>query len=149
MSISLNDQTLRHPCLCGLVVSLLNLISTLKGIPQSQCHIYYIYRPQTKFAKVMFLHVSVIQSIEGYPSMPCKVVSQHALQVSRGVSMPTPEGGVSRPTPRGRVSRPTPGGVCVPACTEADPTCGWLLPRVVQILLERILVEKSFPNIAK
>ena len=89
----------------------------------------------------MFLHVSVIlltaclAGLQGwgwvvsqhalqvsrggggwYPSMPCRsggVVSQHALQVSR----PTPKGevegsglGVSRPTPRG-VSRPIPRGV--------------------------------------
>ena len=75
----------------------------------------YIYRPQTKFAKVMFLHVSVIL----FTGMG--LVSQHVLQVSR----PTPRGkvegsglgglqahtkgeiegsglgGVSRPTPRG------------------------------------------------
>ena len=39
------------------------------------------YRPQTKFAKVMFLHESVILFTEG-------MVSQHALHVSR----PTPKG---------------------------------------------------------
>ena len=50
----------------------------------------YYYRPQTKFAKVMFLHVSVILSTGG------------------GVSRPIPgggcgvwPGGVSRPIPRG------------------------------------------------
>ena len=26
---------------------------------------YHFYRPQTKFAKVMFLHVSVIHSVHG------------------------------------------------------------------------------------
>ena len=69
------------------------------------------YCPQTKFAKVMFLHVSLSHSVHGG-------VSQHALQVW-GVSRPTAGGEVSRPTPGG-VSRPTPGGVCIPACTEAD-----------------------------
>ena len=82
----------------------------------------------------MFLHVSVILFTRGV------VVSQHALQVSRGWGsgilaclaggIPgclTGVRGVSRPTPRGSqgphpegVSRPTPGG-CIQACTEADP----------------------------
>ena len=72
------------------------------------------YRPQTKFVKVMFLQVSLILSTAGwYPSMPCSA-------------------GVSRPTPReevegsgGGVSRPTPEGMCIPACTEADPYPLW------------------------
>ena len=99
-----------------------------------QLIINYNYRPQRSWGKVMFLHVSVILFTRGV------VVSQHALQVSRGwgsgilaclaggipgclagvrgVSRPTPRG-VSRSTPEG-VSRPTPGG-CIQACTEADP----------------------------
>ena len=93
------------------------------------------YRPQTKFAKVMFLHVSVILSGGGGAAIPACIaggipalqqvsrgVSQHALQVSR----PTPRGkvegdlagGVSRPKTKGEVegdlaggvSRPTPNG---------------------------------------
>ena len=63
----------------------------------------YFYRPQTKFEKVMFLHVSVILSTGG--AIPACIaggipaclaaglqdmVSQHALQVSR----PTPKGEV-------------------------------------------------------
>ena len=90
------------------------------------------YHPQTKFAKVMFLHMSVILSTGGGV-----VVSKHVLQVSRstprgklrslawGVSRPTLRG-VSRTTPRGGVSRPTPGGSPgthlgdISACTEAD-----------------------------
>ena len=57
------------------------------------------YRPQTKFVKVMLLHVSVILSI----------------------------GGVSRPILRERLRGLAGGGprprwgVCIPACTEADP----------------------------
>ena len=43
------------------------------------------YRPQTKFAKVMFLHLSVSHSVHEEGVV---VVSQHALQVSR----PTPKG---------------------------------------------------------
>ena len=71
------------------------------------------------------------------------VVSQHALQVSRGeVSRPTPRGevegsgweGVSRPTPkggspsphRGGVSRPTPGGgVSQHALRQTSPVDGY------------------------
>ena len=44
------------------------------------------YRPQTKFAKVMFLHVSVILSRGRVVSQhTLQVVSQHALQVSRPI----------------------------------------------------------------
>ena len=125
------------------------------------------YRPQTKFAKVMFLHRSVILSTGwGVLSQHAlQVVSQHALQVSRGglsqhalqVSRPTPEGslrglaggggfqvhtwGGSRPTLGGRgggLQAHTQG--CIPACTEADPLSWRLLLRVVCILLECILV---------
>ena len=70
------------------------------------------YRPQTKFAKVMFLHVSVSHSVHrGLVSKHAvQVVSQHALQVSGG-----------------RYPGPHPGGSwggfwkAIPACTEADP----------------------------
>ena len=45
----------------------------------------YFYRPQTKFAKVMFLHPSVSHSVHGGGGRRgggvCRVVSQHALQV--------------------------------------------------------------------
>ena len=68
-----------------------------------------------------------------YLSMPCsrsagggrvasqhalKVVSQHALQVSGGVSRPTLGGGGS--------PDPHPVGLCIPACTEADPPMVYL-----------------------
>ena len=46
-----------------------------------QLSVINFYRPQTKFAKVMFLHVSVSHSVHRGV-----VVSQHALQFSR----PTP-----------------------------------------------------------
>ena len=52
------------------------------------------YRPQTRFEKVMFLHVAVSHSVWGgvVSEHALQVVSQHALQVSRG------------------------RGVCIPAC---------------------------------
>ena len=52
----------------------------------------YIYRPQTKFAKIMFLHVSVILSTGGG-------LQAH---INGGVEGYGP-GGVSRPIPRGEV----------------------------------------------
>ena len=83
------------------------------------------YRLQTKFAKVMFLRVSVILFTGGgvsqhalqvsrgwYPSMPCRSPGPHPMGKLRGLAW-----GVSRPTPRGKfrglawgVSRPTPRG---------------------------------------
>ena len=88
-------------------------------------HLNCNYRPQTKFAKVMFLHLYVILPMGGCLG-------------------PGP-GGVSRPRPRkclpGRgVSRPRPGGVCILACTEADHSKRLLL-RTVSILLKCILVN--------
>ena len=81
--------------------------------------------PQTKFAKVVFLHVSVILPTGVVSQHSLQVVSQHALQqggfsrgggklrgLARGVSRPTP-GGVSRPT-TGGVSRPIPRVVSRP-----------------------------------
>ena len=76
------------------------------------------YRPQTKFAKVMFLHVSVILSTEGgYSSMPCRSPGPHP-------------GGVSRPTTKG-VSKPTPMGVCVSqnALRQTPPADGYCCGR--------------------
>ena len=68
------------------------------------------YRPQTKFAKVMSLHVSVILSTgEG-------VVSQDGLQVSRL----TPRG-VLRGLASGRVSRLTPWGEVEGSGREGSP----------------------------
>ena len=114
------------------------------------------YRPQTKFTKVMFLHLSVGHSVH------------------KGVSRPRPGGevggsawGVSRPRPRGEVGEsawgcPGPGwGVSRPRLGGPDPDPGcpglgrcvsqhglrqtppsrWLLLRTVCILLECILVD--------
>ena len=90
------------------------------------------YRPQTTFAKVMFLHVPVCPQGWGVgdgvvmvSQHALQVISQHALQVSRGSPGPHPEGrlrglaggspgphlGVMSPGPHPRgVSRPTPRG---------------------------------------
>ena len=83
------------------------------------------YRPQMKFAKVMFLHLYVILFT----------------------------GGMSRPTPRGRLGglaggptpgggpRPRPiGGVSQHALRQTLTPSIWLLLRTVRILLECILV---------
>ena len=60
------------------------------------------YRPQMKFVKVMFLHVSVCPQGGVVSQHAVQVVSQHALQVSRGVaSLHALQ--VSRPTLRGEV----------------------------------------------
>ena len=64
----------------------------------------------------VFTRVCLATGGPWYPSMPCRWVSRHALQVSGGVSQHALQ--VSRPTPKGelegsgqgRVSRPTPGG---------------------------------------
>ena len=108
------------------------------------------YRLQAKFAKVMFLHMSVCHR-GGIPAclaggiQACLaglqgVVSKHALQVSGGSPGPHP-GGKLRGLAEGGLQAHT-RGVCIPACTEADPPGGWLLLRVVCILLECILVHK-------
>ena len=66
------------------------------------------YRPQTKSAKVMVLHMSVSYSVqwgEGLVSQHAlQVVSQHALQVSSGAGVVSQHAlQVSRPTPRGKL----------------------------------------------
>ena len=70
------------------------------------------YHLQTKFAKVMFLHMSVCPQWGWHPSMPCRWY----------LSMPCRSpGGVSRPRPRG-VSRPTSGGgVSLHALRQTPP----------------------------
>ena len=103
--------------------------SALTLLNPSRSHLNF-YQLQTKFVKVMFLHLSVILFTGGVKPRP------------RGVwpgVCPGPHGGVSRPTPEGRlgVPRPTPGGVqapahggCIPACTEADnPADGYCCGR--------------------
>ena len=96
--------------------------------------LFTYYHPQTKFAKVMFLHLSFIlstgegvvsqhavQQVSGgwYPSMPCRFPGPHPGEVE-GLA----RGGVSPdPHPRGKlrglawgrvVSRPTPRGMSAP-----------------------------------
>ena len=79
------------------------------------------YCPQTKFAKVMFLHLSVSHSVHrGVVSEHAlQVLSQHALQQVSGGWYPSMPCRFPGPHPRGKlreitqgVSRPTPGGVC-------------------------------------
>ena len=136
------------------------------------------YHLQTKFAKFMFLHMSVCPQGGGIPEflaggnpaclagLQGRLVSQHALQISR----PTPRGelegsgwrglqahtqgwlrdlarGSPSPQPGGLQAQTGgspglhPGGMCIPACTEVDPSPSWwLLPQAVRILLECILV---------
>ena len=98
------------------------------------------YRPQTKFAKVMFLHLSVNHSVHGggewYPSIPCRWYPSNLCRFPgphpRGSLRGLTRGGLQVHTQRGLqahtrgVSRPTPGRVCIPACTEADPPL-WLM----------------------
>ena len=108
------------------------------------------YRPQTKFAKVMFLHLSVSYSVHRgypsmpcrspggvYPSMPCRFPGPHPIGslrgLARGVSRPTPKGELEGSGQRGLQAH-TQGGLqahtwgvsrptprgCIPACTQAD-----------------------------
>ena len=75
--------------------------------------VFHHYRPQTKFAKVMFLHLSVSHSVH-----------------RRGCLGPCPRaGGLPRRGPGpgpgpgpggGGCPGPGPAAVCIPACTEAD-----------------------------
>ena len=118
--------------------------------------------PQTKFAKVMFLHLSVSHSVYRRGLLP-GVCSWEVSRPTPGGGVcscggsPGPHlGGVSRLTPGGApgphlgVSRPTPGGFLgphpggvIPACTEADPPSRRQLLRAVRIPLECILVSEN------
>ena len=95
------------------------------------------YRPQTKFAKVMFLHVSVRPQGGSGPRgslVPGGVWSQGGSGPTSGGSGP---GGFW--SHGGACSRGSgPGGGC------GDPPPGHLLLRAVHILLECILVPKYF-----
>ena len=86
---------------------------------------FHFYRPQTKFVKVMFLHLSVSYSIHGgrwypsmhfrwYPSMPCSRFRGGGggrWYTSMSCRFPGPHpGGKLRILARRRVSRPTPKG---------------------------------------
>ena len=100
------------------------------------------YRPQTNFARVMFLHLSVSHSVHGGGS-PGPHPRRRLWGLARGVSpcphsgggwgslawvCPGPHlggvqahtGGMSRPTPGGCVQAQAGGEGWIPACTEAD-----------------------------
>ena len=99
--------------------------------------ITHYYRPQTKFAKVRFLHVSVSHSVHTggwypsmpcsrsrggvYPSMPCRFPGPHPRGSLRGLSHT--RGGSPCPHPGG-VSRPTPGGFSRPPLLTATAAGG-------------------------
>ena len=70
----------------------------------------YLYRLQTKFAKVMFLHVSVILSTGGGGILACIAGLQTHTQ-----------GRKFRGLAGGGSPGPHPWGVGIPACTEAEP----------------------------
>ena len=76
------------------------------------------YRPQTKFAKVMFLQLSVSHSVHSR-GFQAHTRGGGVGGLGRGVSRPTPRG-VSRPTPGG-VSWPRPGGVWISTCCDPPP----------------------------
>ena len=79
------------------------------------------YRPQTKFAKVMFLHVSVILSTGREGGCLGPDPGGRLGVLARGVSRSRPGG--SRPWGGPGLGGPGlgPGGRCIPACTETDP----------------------------
>ena len=67
---------------------------------QTRNSIFCFYRPQKKFAKVMFLHMSVC------PQGGLQAHTQGEVRGSgRGVFRPIPRGGVSRPRPGRCVSQ--------------------------------------------
>ena len=106
---------------------------------------YTFYRPQTKFAKVMFLHVSVCPQGGGIPA--CLAGPQ---AYTKGEVEGSGGGGLQAHT-RGEVggsgwgvSRPTPGGVSQHALRQTPPPSTQLLLLAVHILLECILVISSF-----
>ena len=94
----------------------------------------HCYRPQTKFAKVMFLHMSVC------PQGGLQAHTRGRLR-GRGWGSPGAHRGSLHSHPgKGGSLGPHPGGG-IPACTEADlPPCRRLLLRAIRILLECILV---------
>ena len=90
---------------------------------ESNVTYYYFYRPQTKFAKVMFLHLSVSHSVPGGGLLPGGCLLR---------------GGVSPP---GEVPSLGGGGCLLPGgCLVETPPPRWLLLQAVCILLECILV---------
>ena len=102
-----------------LSVSSVRVVSTLiSGGGHLNCYNQICYRPQTKFAKVMFLHVSVILSTGG---------------------LPTPGGGLVLGDAFSRWGACSGGGSGPGGCLVETPPRRLLL-RAVCILLECILV---------
>ena len=113
-------------------------IQTIDSLSHTMCvqrHIYYwnrsfgnFYRLQTKFAKVMFLLVSVILSMGGgwYPSMPCR--------------SPGPNQGEVEGSGQQGLQTHTGGGVYPTMHWGRHPPSRRLLLWAVCILLECILV---------
>ena len=93
------------------------------------------YRPQTKFEKVMFLHLSVSHSV--HRGSPTQGVSRLKME-GWGVLQAHTWGGVSRPTSRGRRG--------IPACR---PPSRRLLLRAVSILRECIFVLQCLSKNAR
>ena len=135
---SADKTNLKYPIVNLYLVISLILMILLTFMYSAFLDIFY--RPQTKFAKVMFSHVSVCPQRGGSPGPHLGGVEGSGL--GGGVSRPTPRG-VSRPTPGG-VSRPTPRGVSQHALRQTPPSRRLLL-RAVRILLECILVSVYFP----
>ena len=70
---------------------------------------YYYYRPQTKFVKVMFLHLSVSHSVHRGGVSPGPHPGGMLRDLAGGVSRPTPGEGVPRRTPKGGLQAHTQG----------------------------------------
>ena len=116
------------------------LLSVLSAkLPQTLLN---YYRPQTKFAKVMFLHLSVSHSVHSgglqthtqggswgvlLGGLQAHTQRERLGRLAGGISRPTPRG-VSRPTPRGSPGLHLGGslqvqaqGVCLSACCDRPP----------------------------
>ena len=154
-------------CRSGSTGSSRILTATLISSVRYEKNLNYFYRPQTKFAKVMFLHVSVCPLGRGSGGIPACLAGLQAhigggevKGSGCGVSRPTPRGeverngwGVSRPTPRGKLRGlaggggspgPHQGGVNPCMHWGRHPLSRWLLLWVVRILLECIVVITKF-----
>ena len=106
----------------------------------------YFPKPQTKFAKVVFLHLSVSNSVHRGCLGPHP--GGRLGGSGQGEGCPGPHlgvrvcGGVQAQDRGG--SRPRPGGGGIPACTEADTPSRLLLLRAARIILQCILVGLQF-----
>ena len=97
---------------------------------------YHFYRSQTKFAKVMFLHLSVILFTEGclgpHPRGRFGGLAGGCLGPHPGGGWGVRLGVCPGPHPEGVLAWDQWGGECIPECTEADTQppaygycCGW------------------------